>query len=317
MKDFFSPGRLLSKMSEDYRSGRIKREEYWSGALHFHMIVARYGEFIRGKGIKSIEINPEGSVIHLESGISLLWDPSDIRNPVCVKLNDGAYEDDELNAIGRMLGKDSVIFDIGANTGWYSCHLSVMAGPESSIYAFEPVFHTFGLLKRNIVLNGLKNVTALNFGLSDREGPALFYVPSWSGSVAASMRPLLEEENRVVTCNLTTLDSFVRQGGIDRMDFVKCDVEGAELMVLRGAMESIERFRPVIYAELLRKWSSKFGYHPDEVIGLLRSLGYGAYCLGAGALSPIERITDDRAEKCFYFLHGERHKALIEGFSEK
>lgn len=71
-----------------------------------------------------------------------------------------------------------------------------------------------------------------------------------------------------VQCKLRTLDDYTAETKI-RVDFIKCDVEGAELLVFKGAIDTIARDKPVIFSEILRKWSAKFNYNPNEIFDLL------------------------------------------------
>lgn len=143
----------------------------------------------------------------------------------------------------RQRAEPTVIFDVGANTGVYSSALIDVFGSTATIWAFEPSPSTFVILDSN--LGGVGNVRLRNLGLSDREGRATLHSPgvgSKLGSVydtsdrltRVGLAMTLEEE-----VTLTTVDSFCAQEGIDRIDFVKLDVEGHELRVLEGAQRSL------------------------------------------------------------------------------
>jgi transketolase len=144
-----------------------------------------------------------------------------------------------------------------------------------------------------------------------------FYVPAFHGSVAASARPLFaSDENREVSVEMTTLDAFSAAAKLSRIDLIKCDVEGAELFVLRGGLSTIERTRPVLMLEMLRKWARVYGYHPNDIIALLAPLGYRCYSLADGALCEHVRIDDETLPTNFFFLDPERHawaRARLEG----
>jgi hypothetical protein len=84
------------------------------------------------------------------------------------------------------------------------------------------------------------------------------------------------------------------------------DVEGFELSVLKGSLESIERFKPTIFIELLRKWMKPFGDHPQDVIDLLSPIGYLCFAIGDNILTKITKIDDDTIENNFIFVHRNR-----------
>ncbi len=73
---------------------------------------------------------------------------------------------------------------------------------------------------------------------------------------------------------MVTLDSWVAQQGLNRVDFIKLDVEGAEYKVLRGGEETIKRFRPLIYMEVCRDWVKGFGFELSDLVRELAKLGY-------------------------------------------
>jgi hypothetical protein len=95
------------------------------------------------------------------------------------------------------------------------------------------------------------------------------------------------------------------------VDLLKCDVEGGELDVLRGGTGLSGRNRPAIMLEMLRKWAALFGYHPDEIIRLLGSMGYVGWYADGGTLRRLAAM-DDRVEAVnFFFLHAARHAAVL------
>ena len=103
---------------------------------------------------------------------------------------------------------------------------------------------------------------------------------------------------------------------MERIDFIKLDVEGAEIFALRGGLKSIEKHKPILFVEMLRKWAAKYGYHPNEIIGMLEQVGY-ICCFAceldsALRLTRLETMTDQTQETNFFFLHKEKHKAQIQ-----
>ena len=101
------------------------------------------------------------------------------------------------------------------------------------------------------------------------------------------------------------------------VDFIKCDVEGAELFVYQGGIESIQKNQPIIFTEMLRKWSAKFNYNPNEIIDLLFGLGYRCFIAKADQLVEFFRMDDNTIETNFFFLHSDNHSALIESLALK
>jgi hypothetical protein len=95
------------------------------------------------------------------------------------------------------------------------------------------------------------------------------------------------------------------------VDLIKCDVEGAELSVFKGGFKTLQQDRPVIYTEMLRKWSKKFGYHPNDIIELLADAGYLCFAFVGSRLQTIDVVTDDTMATNFFFFHQSKHKKRI------
>jgi hypothetical protein len=92
--------------------------------------------------------------------------------------------------------------------------------------------------------------------------------------------------------------------GLNRLDFIKIDVEGAEKLVIDGGINTIKSLKPIIYCELLRKWSAKFGYHPQDVVKLLAEIGYKCFYLdGENELQRIYEIDDQTSQTNFLFIY--------------
>ncbi len=89
---------------------------------------------------------------------------------------------------------------------------------------------------------------------------------------------------------------------MDKLDFIKCDVEGAELLTFQGGLKTITKYKPIVFTEMLRKWSAKFNYHPNEIIELFKDIGYGCYFVVNDKLHEIKMMTDETIETNFFFL---------------
>lgn len=91
----------------------------------------------------------------------------------------------------------------------------------------------------------------------------------------------------VVEVEVTTVDDVVREAGLRQVDMMKVDVEGAEGLVLRGAQETLARFRPLLIVETSRKRDQAFGDAPETLLGQLQDLGYTLYVLQRQRLIPV------------------------------
>jgi FkbM family methyltransferase len=303
----------LFSINEKYQAGSITKPHYIDEMHSVHRTLFDYAEFIRHTDIARIEIT-DGLVVMTSraAGIKVMCDPVDKRIAPIEILNFGRYEADEMEMILKLIEPGDNVLDIGANVGWHSLNIAKRFA-DVNVYAFEPVLASFNYLKTNVELNALPNIHPYDFGLSDHEGElVLYYQRDGAGSVNASAVNLSETDDVCqVTCTVKTLDGFRRESGL-RADFIKCDVEGAELFVYRGALQCLTHDAPIVFTEMLRKWAAKFGYHPNEIIQLFAGIGYRCFVLCGNSLTEFREMDDETMDTNFFFLHAEKHAPKIE-----
>ena len=134
------------------------------------------------------------------------------------------------------------IFDAGANIGDYAKEVAQFFGDDALIHSFEPSAKAFEQLKANT--SDIKNIRVSNFGLSDSEKEQLLY-SDYEGSVWGSLYKRNLEEYRMSletteTIRLSTVDSYCKVNNIERIHFLKIDVEGSEFDVLKGAQYMLD-----------------------------------------------------------------------------
>lgn len=304
----------ITKLKELYSIGQISKPDYIIKMHDCHKALFEYSDFIRTTDISKIEITDNQVIMtSREYNVKMICDPYDHRIAPIETLNFDYYEKKDSNMIIRLAKGCNSIFDIGGNFGWYSLLLAKVCS-DAQLYVFEPLPRTFGYLKSNIALNGLSNIQLYNFGFSDSEQELNFYYyPEGSGN--ASIANLTNAEGvQSVKCLVRRLDDFVAESNIS-IDFIKCDVEGAELLVFKGGLGAIRKNNPIVFVELLRKWAAKFDYHPNEVIDLFRSEGYQCYTAKENGLVKFEVMDDETTETNFFFLHREKHKSMIDALT--
>jgi FkbM family methyltransferase len=303
----------IDDLRNDVRSGAIPREEYWTAMYDHHKSLYQYQSLLKNSEVKQIEIDSDELRLLTHAGSKFVWLPDDLRIAPSLLVNYGKYEQPETQFLLAAAKDASLVIDIGANIGWYAVNIARASYASGCVvHAFEPVPLTYRRLLRNIEINDLgARVVANNFGLADKPGELTMFVPSFNGSGAASLARLHPDDESVeVTVELRTLDAYCSGAGITKIDLIKCDVEGAELFVMRGGASTIARDKPVIFVELLRKWSKAFGYHPNDVIALLATFGYTAWCLRDGRIEPVPTIDDATIETNFIFLQPGKHDDL-------
>ncbi|MGD0544562.1 MAG: FkbM family methyltransferase [Candidatus Acidiferrales bacterium] len=151
----------------------------------------------------------------------------------------GFYEQNKQQILTEEVELGSVFYDVGANVGIYSLLCSLLVG-NGKVYAFEPVPRNLAYLRKHLKLNHARNVEILPFAISDKIGQAQFEIE------ASGLMGRLTGEGSL-TVATATLDSLVENGGMAPPDFIKMDIEGAELSALRGASFIFQRYRPVLF----------------------------------------------------------------------
>ncbi len=193
------------------------------------------------------------------------------------------------------VGRGDIILDIGANAGQFAKAFAALA-PEGQVHAFEPGLYARQMLKKVVRWRRLANVTVLPFGLAAEDGAAVLEMPvKYTGALRFSLSHVRSggtdsaRAGNVVTekIELRTVDGYVRDAGLPRVDFIKCDVEGFEHEVLRGAVETIERERPKILLEVVDASLARAGATGSDIWNfLVRDRGYRAHPLRADGLDP-------------------------------
>ncbi|HZI94316.1 MAG TPA: FkbM family methyltransferase [Patescibacteria group bacterium] len=195
------------------------------------------------------------------------------------------FDAELLSACRPYIPKGGVCVDAGANVGHWSLVFSRFVGPAGRVYAFEPFPDFYRRLGQNVALNHLGNVETIPCALSDRNGSISFDGAAchlaWANGAAAG--PQLQ-----VPC--VTLSDFIQQQALARLDFVKMDIEGAELLALRG-MEPIFRrgWRPAFCLELHEVLCQGLGYSTVDIKNYLAGWGYTGWILHRGRRLSMDR----------------------------
>jgi FkbM family methyltransferase len=211
------------------------------------------------------------SPVFLPDGNRLLW-PWDVDAFWLREMVKEIYEDRVYERSFRVEEGD-VVVDVGANVGVFTLKAWKQTGPRGKVFAFEPEKRNYGRLCRNVGVNRCSNVFPVNMAVSDFDGIADFYVKDVSLEHTLLPTTSLSYDTHTVTTRkvqVRRLLSVLGKLGVNWVDFLKVDAEGAEMMVLRGAEKllSSKRIRKVSVAT----------YHSKEetrIVGnFLRSFGY-------------------------------------------
>ena len=202
----------------------------------------------------------------------------------------GNYEKSEKLFVESFLKPGMTVLDIGAHHGFYTLLASKKVGHEGRVIAFEPSPREKRKLLWHIKLNHYKNVKVEDVALGNKEGNVEFFVVQGRDTGCNSLLPpKVTEPTRVVEVRVIKLDNYLKDHRIDHVDFIKMDVEGAELSVLKGATGLLQhKPRPVILCELADTRTQSWGYKAKEVVVFLSNLGYYWFLTcKEGTLEPI------------------------------
>ncbi len=201
------------------------------------------------------------------------------------------YYEPELAYLEKVLSPGKVFIDVGANFGVYTLVASKLVGTSGRVIAFEPTAQSFAILRQNIALNHFANVRAFQFALAQRRGKAWLYHGWDPVGNSLGKDPLCGNEGEEVQTE--ALDKLLEEKGIDRVHAIKIDVEGAEELVLRGAIRCLTTHRPIVIFEFNPGCAARLGLSPCGARDLLESLGYEFVLLGDCARSnnPESRPT--------------------------
>ena len=154
----------------------------------------------------------------------------------------------ELQYLDRFLDASGVFVDVGANTGVYTLKAARHYGPQGVVVAIEPFPEVLAVLQHSVRANGFNNVRLRNLCLSDCTGARTL----WQNFGKPNSFSLVQRDPNACSFSTlaVTLDDLLGWEGLDSLDYLKLDVEGAEREVLLGARQMIEKHRPIIQMEV-------------------------------------------------------------------
>lgn len=181
----------------------------------------------------------------------------------------------------QLVGAGDTCIDIGANLGYYTRTLSHLAGPSGCVYAVEPMPPVLAVLRRNV--SRCRNVEILPYALGEEEKTIRMANDSARETgYLGTGRNFVNDDRRAadVECTAPMRRGSELFGGLPRLDFIKCDIEGYELHVMREIRPLLERFRPTVLIET-------GGENRERIVALFSELGYKAFTLDRGKEVPL------------------------------
>ena len=217
------------------------------------------------------------AVVDAGPGMKLLLDPRDL---VSVNiLRGGDWQPEVWDALATNLPEGGVLLDVGAHIGFFSMKGALKVGKSGRVVAFEPNPETLKTLRENVRVNDFQNVVVVPVACTDREQTLTLFASPIMNSGASSLARdnadiTFEQAPHEYTVRGRPIDDVVRELKLTRVDAIKMDIEGAEVIALRGAMETLKRFHPKIVVEVVEKQLAAMNTSKDELFSLLKEAGY-------------------------------------------
>ena len=195
----------------------------------------------------------------------------------------------ELSTLLPLLHPEEIFLDVGAHAGGWAIPVSRVL-TAGHVYAFEALPHYAQVLRTTLAFLRRRNVTVVLGAVSDAEGELPIVWKDVAGRRLTGRTHIGRggEAGSAVRVRALTIDRFCQEHPGGRVRLVKCDVEGAELMVLRGAAATIDRWRPIVFCELYDEYCAHYGYSARDVFAYFASRGYRPMQFEGGAFRDLD-----------------------------
>lgn len=259
--------------------------------------------FARGKGALARALSPlwhrREFLLSVEPGVFV---PAELDDYMVYWVFVNGYDRDAVVRLSReLIGPGDTVLDVGANIGLWAMGAARRAGPTGVVHAVEPVPENYARLVSNLKLNDLGRVHAAPIAFSNRCGRVTMFRPRYgnSGHPSLGCRDGVDEPFQI---DATTLDQYCELADIEKVDFIKIDVEGAELLVLEGAPRVLSSNEaPAILFEVNEDTAAKLKASTADAKKLLRSTGYELFRLEGGMLHAVDSGRREQPGDLFAF----------------
>jgi FkbM family methyltransferase len=230
--------------------------------------------------------------------------------------------------LADLLSGAPVCLHVGASDGRHS-YVMTQVAPKATIYAIEPSAFSYAVLNLTLAWHGIKDrVTPVHAAVGDKPGEMLLVTPRKitgrmgrayafvaAEAPVGEVRPDLQDTGmELQKTPVTTIDAFCAERGIGKVDFIRMDIEGAELMALQGASHILDRDRPHVLIEIHPTMlAARFGGTAEQVIELFTKRGYRMFALNGDRLEERFDVVTDRPWKDYFFIHPARAARLPDG----
>ncbi len=204
-----------------------------------------------------------GSSLLIDTEIGPICVPVSERSASCLICEGSIQETRESRLISKLVLGFKVVIDIGSHMGWYA-RLMANANPKLQVFAFEPDPENFSYVECN--LQDTSNSKCFMSGVGETDGSGSL----WKGRTC-DLHSTARGKGSSIPVDIVSLDSFCKEQKLKEVDFIKCDVEGAELFVLKGAKEIFASERPPVWMlEIAETFMGEAGYSSADILSFFK-----------------------------------------------
>ena len=285
---------LLKRLRAKWGRRKINkaREQLKSG-------YSAFSDLSRLDQVHNVTFDNGDCVIRLRDDRKYYYNPSSRIDSLYSVPQIGTFEPEETEAVRQLVKPGDYCLDIGGSFGWYTVLLSRIVGEQGRVYSFEPINRNYESHLRNIELNNCTNVEPNNLAVGQADGEIEIFLSDIDTSGSLKLRRY-KKTYEVQKTKIIKLDDYVSDRNIDRLDFIKIDIEGGELDAFKGAERLLTRFMPCLFVEIQSHSTELFGYKPEEIFSFLYSFGYESFVINKGGLESFD-FREPLTEYNFFF----------------
>ena len=194
-------------------------------------------------------------------------------------LKDNPHERGEVKFLKSIVKEGMNVIDVGGHIGVTTVVIARKVGKRGLVYSFEPVPKYFEILKKNLSANELENVEAFQLAVTDRLETIDFYQYGGLSGI------IPEEGAKKFKVDTISIDRFIKEQNVDRLDLINMDCQGSEFLVFKGAKESLRKNKVRIFCEVHHASLKRLGQSVKHVVQYLHKLGYEVHSISPDDLS--------------------------------
>ena len=206
-------------------------------------------------------------------------------------LESGVWEEKETFAVKEVVKAGFVVFDVGANIGYYTLLMSKLVGPSGQVHCFEPTAYAFDRLQKNININTGLSTSSIKLNKNALASHTDKRVDSLESRF--SLKYLANDDEEII--EFITMDDYCENEGIERLDFIKIDVDGYDLDIIEGGRSVFNKYKPIVMAEICDRVLKKQNANYKQYLRKYLEYGYTqAKLLETSELSLLSDLIEDK-----------------------